>query len=194
MLWVLDDRTIGLLIKSKKPTVFSSLSGIHPLLNEAETTGRCIRLEDEYGRMPSDAAAAADIAIGISISSAVTEAVLAGCRGVHLDLANAHWHEFYQWGYGRIIFNDMEQMMSALVEFKECPQRRPEFGDWTPFLDHLDPFRDGQAGKRIGTYMRWCLEGFDKDLDRDQVLHRANSMYADQWGGDKIIDMHSYGN
>jgi hypothetical protein len=60
-------------------------------------------------------------------------------------------------------------------------------GDWTPFLDRLDPFRDGHAGERMGAYLRWCLDGFDDGLDRDEVIRWASEKYKDQWGSDKAV-------
>lgn len=60
-----------------------------------------------------------------------------------------------------------------------------EIGDWSPFLDRLDPYRDGRAGERMGTYLRWCLEGFDAGLDRDNVIRQANAKFNVRWGHDK---------
>lgn len=188
--WVIEDPEVGLIIKSKKPHVLDALPEIHDLLASAENTGRCIQLDNVYGRLPSDAAYGANIAVGIGISSAATEAVItAGCRGVHCELTGLHSHLYYQWGYGNVIFDDLDRLIMALKRYKENPENEPELGDWSSYIDKLDPFRDGRGGERIGTYMRWLLDRFDKGNNRDQAIQYANTLYVKQWGEDKVIDM-----
>ncbi|NQT30396.1 MAG: hypothetical protein HQ596_07475 [Candidatus Saganbacteria bacterium] len=184
--WLLEDPDIGIIIKSKKPSVLSNLPRVLSLLNRAEATGRSIRLERYFGRLVMDASAASDMVIGIGISSAVVESVIAGCRGIHCDLTPLRAHEYYQWGYERIIFDNLDRMMGALKKYKEDKISNARLGDWTPFLDELDPFRDGRAGERMGTYMRWLLEGFDAGFPRQSVLRGANAKYAEKWGDQNI--------
>ena len=188
--WVIEDCEVGLIIKSKKPQVLDALPEIHDLLASAKTTGRCIQLGNIYGSLPSNAARGVNIAVGIGISSAVTEAVIAaGCRGVHCDLPGLPSHLYYQWGYEKIIFDNIDKLIMALKRYKKNPENEPELGDWSSYIDKLDPFRDGRGGERIGTYMRWLLEGFDEGNDRDNAIRYANDLYARQWGEDKVIDM-----
>ena len=183
--WLLADASLGIVIKSKKPAVLNGLPQVLPVLAKAKATGRCVCLEEEFGRLPVDAALAADMSVGIGISSALVEAVIAGCRGVHCDLTGMRSHEFYDWGYGRLIFDDLERLTDAMKGHKSDPANST-LGDWAPFLDRLDPFRDGRAGERMGVYLRWCLEGFDEGLDRNTVISRANGKYKVQWGDDMV--------
>ena len=187
--WILDDSTIGLVIKSKKPAVIDNLPMIHPLLNKALKTDRCIKIENELGRFPSEASSGADMAIGCGISSAVIEAVIGGCRGIHYDMTNLKNHEFYKWGYEKVVFDDLDRMMASLKKYKENPHSNSELGDWTPYLNELDPFRDGRGGERMGTYMRWLLEAFDKGKNRDEAMQYANKLYTNKWGNDTITNM-----
>ena len=187
--WVLEDREVGLIIKSKKPLVLDSLPEIHNLLKRAKETGRCIQLDNVYGRLVSGATYGADIAVGIGISSAVTEAVIAGCRGVHCDLNGNYSHLYYRWGYGKVVFDDINQLMMAMRKFKEEPESEPHFGDFSPIIDQLDPFQDGRAGERVGTYIRWFLEAIEAGKDRNIAIQLTNERYADAWGEDKIIPM-----
>lgn len=187
--WVIDDRTIGLIIKSKKPIVLNSLPEIKDLLKQALDSGRCVRMHNEIGRLPSDAAHVADIAVGIGISSAVVESVITGCKGVHCDFTGLRTHIFYTWGYQKIIFDDIDMLAMALKRYKEDPEDEPYLGDWSPYIDKLDPFRDGRGGERMGTYMRWLLESFDRGDKRDEAIQYANTLYANQWGEDKVIEM-----
>ena len=152
-------------------------------------TGRCLVLAESLGRLASDAAHPADIAVGIGISSAVIEAVIAGCKGIHYDVSGLQSHTFYKWGYKKVIFDDIDKMMVSLKRYKENPNNEPELGDWSLHLDELDPFRDGRGGERIGTYIHWLLEVFNKGGSRDEAIQYANKLYSEQWGGDKIISM-----
>jgi hypothetical protein len=185
--WLLEDPNLGIVIKSKKPSVLQRLPRALPILERAEATGRCIRLGNEFGRLPVDASFASDISVGMGISSAVIEAAIAGCRAIHCDLTHLRSHEFYEWGYERILFDDLDRLLAVMKVHKSNPAANPEFGDWTPFLDRLDPFRDGRAGERMGNYLRWCLTGFDEGMDRNKVILRANEKYRDQWGSDKTL-------
>ncbi|MBI1811747.1 MAG: hypothetical protein HY035_10580 [Nitrospirae bacterium] len=183
--WVLEENTLGLAIKSKKPYILETLPNIRSLLKSAEETGRCIRLPFSY--FPSTTAQIADMVVGLSISTAATEAVIAGSRGIHYHSKFPRTHEYYKWGYGKLVFDDLDLMMKALKGYKADKSSNPELGDWTPYLDLIDPFRDGRAGERMGTYFKWCLEGFDAGLNRNDVIKQANEKYASRWGDDKVI-------
>ncbi|MFZ3122418.1 MAG: hypothetical protein WA104_03510 [Thermodesulfovibrionales bacterium] len=187
--WLIKDREIGLIIKSKKPQILHGMAEINTLLNTAKSTGRCIVMDNVYGRLPSEAAFAADMAVGIGVSSALSEAVIAGRRGVNCDLTKVHSHPYYQWGYNKIIFDDIDKLMDVMRRFKEDPESEQGFGDFSAVIDRLDPFRDGQAGKRVGTYMRWFLEAIDAGNGRETALQLVNERYAAEWGRDKVIEM-----
>lgn len=189
--WMLEDEGVILIIKSKKPVILNKLQEIHGLLNRAKATKRCIIMDNVFGRLASDAAYGADIVVGIGISSAVTEAVIAGYRGVHCDLTALHSHPYYEWGYGKVIFDDIDELMKALRQFKENRQGEPNLGDFTHLLYQLDPFRDGKAGRRVGTYMRWFLEAVDVGNGRDAAMQITNEKYVERWGKDKVIEMRS---
>ena len=138
-------------------------------------------MDNVYGRLPSEAAFAADMAVGIGVSSALSEAVIAGRRGANCDLTKVHSHPYYQWGYNKIIFDDIDKLMDVMRRFKEDPESEPGFGDFSAVIDRLDPFRDGQAGKRVGTYMRWFLEAVDAGNGRETALQLVNERYAAEW-------------
>ena len=187
--WLLEDKTLGLIIKSKKPLVLNRLPSVVPVLERAKATARCIRLEREFGRLPIDASAASNMAVGIGISTAVIESVIAGCRGIHCDLKHFRSHEFYKWGFEQIIFDDLDRLIASLKQYKENPSKNPSLGDWTPFVNDLDPFRDGQAAQRMGTYLMWAMEGFDEGKNRDEAIAHANNLFSRKWGKDKIINL-----
>jgi len=187
--WLIEDSEIGLIIKSKKPQILPGMAEISGLLNAAKSTGRCIVMGDVYGRLPSEAAFAADMAVGIGISSALSEAVISGCRGVYCDLTKSYSHPYYEHGYKKIVFDDINELMEIMRRFKQDPESEPHFGDFSGMLNQLDPFRDGQAGKRAGAYMRWFLEAVDSGRRREDALQSANERYSAAWGADKVINM-----
>jgi len=186
--WVLEDESFGLLIKSKKPHVLAALPDVQDLLARAVATGRCVRLPNERGRLPSEVSGGADMVVGIGISSAVAEAVIAGARGVHYDITRLYSYDYYDWGRDRLIFDDLQRLLNSLKEYKDNPQLHSGLGDWSEYIDLLDPFRDGGAEERMGSYLRWCLQSFQDGLGREQVVREANRRYRERWGDDKVIE------
>lgn len=187
--WLIQDKEIAIVVKEKKSLYLNQLRGVHDLLYEAKKTGRFIRLENVLGRLPSDASRMADVSVGIGISSAITEIVIAGYKGIHCDLEGHQSHPFYRLGYEKIIFNDIDRLIIALKQYKEDPENEPKLGDWSFYIDTLDPFRDGRGGERVGSYIHGLLESFDKKESRDEAIQYANNLYTRQWGEDKVIDM-----
>lgn len=187
--WILEDPTFGIVIKSKKEHILEELPEVLPVLEKAKATGRCICLGDVNGRLPVDASLATDMAIGIGISTAVIESAIAGCRGIHCDLSCLNSHEFYKWGNEKIIFNDLDKMVNKLKQFKEDKNSCSDLGDWSPFYDKLDPFRDGRAGERMGQYIKWLLDSFDKNGKSEDAIKYATECYRKEWGEDKVMDM-----
>ena len=53
-------------------------------------------------------------------------------------------------------------------------------------LDEIDPFRDGRAAERIGTYLKWLLDDFKVGLPREIAMGNAAERYCKIWGKDKI--------
>lgn len=189
--WVIEDPTLGVITKSKKPVVLEDLPELEELMGQAVSTGRWINLTDVFGRLPSDASRAADISVGIGISSAVTEAVAAGGRGVHCDLRTMRSHPFYQWGYEKVVFDDLDRMMDAFKCYKADPAAIVGFGDFSNHMDQIDPFADGRSGERAGTYLRWLLEAFDQGKDQENALRHANQQFTTAWGDDKVMTTNS---
>ncbi|PIQ96716.1 MAG: hypothetical protein COV67_08050, partial [Nitrospinae bacterium CG11_big_fil_rev_8_21_14_0_20_56_8] len=94
---------------------------------------------------------------------------------------------FHSLGPNRCVFYSEASLKKAIQEYIQDPGSNPELGDASPVLDSLDPFRDGQAGRRMGEYMEWYLQGLDQSLDRETALRQASRNYADKWGEDKVV-------
>lgn len=194
--WVLDDRQVGILNKSKKSLdlIMGQMPDIHELMAKALDTGRWVNLDNPFGRLPSDASRAADMSVGIGISSAAIEAVAHGGKAVHCDLSAIRSHSFYQYGYEKIVFDDLDRLLGALKRYKFDSASESELGNFAGIMDQVDPFHDGCGSERVGTYICWLMETLDLGHSRDEAITRANERYGEIWGADKMIspqDLHS---
>ena len=184
---------LGLVIKPKTPrTLRRRLGPVAQLLTRAEATGRCVVLESGQvqGSFPPAAAAlAADVLVHghLWAATAGVESALAGVPTLIMDREGWPVSPFYRLGAGRVVFTEWEALWDACLEHWRLPGGIPGFGDWSPMLDELDPFRDGRAAERMGTYLQWLLEGFDAGLDRAAVMADAAERYAARWGRGNVM-------
>jgi hypothetical protein len=192
---VLAEPWFGLVIKPKTPrTLRRRLGPVAEMLERAEATGRCYMYEGgaiQGWYPPAAAALAADIAIHghLCAATAAMEAALAGVPTLLLDREGWPVSPLYRLGLGHVVFKDWETLWQALVEHWASPEGIPGFGDWSPMLDELDPFRDGRAAERMGTYIQWVIEGFKSGLDREAVMADAAERHCALWGRDKVTEV-----
>jgi len=179
---------LGLVVKPKMPsTLRYRLGPVARLLERALATGRCEVYESglvSSSDPPMAAALAADLMVHGHLCSATAgvEAALAGVPTLLLDEEGWSVSPLYRLGVGRVVFNDWDTLWRACQEAWQRPGGVPGFGDWSSMLDELDPFRDGLASQRMGTYLQWVLEGFKAKLGRETALADAAERYAAQWG------------
>jgi len=189
---VLANPWLGLVIKPKVPaTLRRRLGPVAELLRRAEATGRCVVYESGavHGSYPPAAAAlASDVVIHAHLcaGTAAMESALTGVPTLLMDGEGWAASPLYRLGPG-VVFTDWEALWKACEAHWRRPGGVPGFGDWTPMLDELDPFRDGRAAERMGTYLQWLLEGFRANRPRDAVLADAAQRYGQRWGADKIL-------
>lgn len=188
---VLSDPTLGLIVKPGYPrTLFSRLPQIRPLADRAKATGRCVFLDEGTvvtDVLPTEAAQAADMAVGFLFSgTAIMESYLSGTPSVYLDLEKLVHRPEYQWSH-RVVYESLEDLWSAIREYRRDPAAHPEFGDLSPTIDDRDPFRDGRAALRIAEYIRWLLESLNSGNSRGSAIAEATRKYRERWGGDKIV-------
>lgn len=200
---VLKNPWLGLVIKSKKPfALYKSLGSVAKTLERAIKTGRCyvfdqrnwegLKILHAHGSYPPAVAAlASDITIFDNVCSgtAAIESALAGVKTLLLDFEGWHTSPFYKLGVGRVIFNEWDDLWKACVEYFHSNGKNSGLGDWEPMLNELDPFRDGKAAERIGTYFKWILDGFREGMGRDAILADAAERYCKIWGNDKIVEI-----
>lgn len=189
---LLGESDFGLVLKPKVPsTLVKRLGPVGELLGRAVATGRCHVYEEgvlQGSAPPAQAALSADLAIHGSVASgtAAVEAALAGVPTVLLDDDGWKTSPLYKLGKGRVVFDDWEALWHTWKENRTRPGAVPGFADWSPILDEIDPFRDGRAAERMGTFLKWMIEGFSAGQSREAVLARAADRYRRTWGEDKI--------
>lgn len=185
--WAREDSTVGFLIKPKKREFFDRLDRIPGRLDKLAAERRCFVLGDRASVLPSTVAMAADVSVGIGISSAVTEALISAQRAVYCDVTGFREAPHYEWAPGRVLFSNPEETVGALRAFRRGEDEARHVGDPGEHLEKLDPFRDGKAGARagwaIGELLRLLERGVTPAAAREEVARR----YADRWGDATLI-------
>ena len=193
---VLSTPWLGVVFKPKlASTLRGRLGGVAELLASAEKTGRCYIYEDS-GRYttsapPVLAGLSADICIHghLSAGTAALECVLEGLPTLLIDREGCPNSKLYELPEGKVVFKSWPETIEAVMEHFKAPQGIPGFGDWSPIIDELDPFRDGKAAYRIGTYLHWLIQGFEKGMEREEIMADAAERYKKQWGADKVLSI-----
>ena len=185
--WLLEDPTLGIIFKPKKfVDLFDRIGSVSRLVEEARQTGRCVFLESDtiVGRIfPAEAALQADVCIGkLTGGTAALEARLAGIPTILVDTEGLSAHAFYRWGSQGVVFRSWADVRRAVEQFRRTPEMIPGFGDWSAGIQDLDPFRDGHATRRMGSYIGWLYEALARGASKQEALAIAAERYARQWG------------
>lgn len=192
---VLTHSWLGLVLKPKVPsTLRQRLGPVKQLLEEAVATGRCYLYEEgkvQGSYPPAVAGLSADITVHghLCASTAGLECALAGIPTLLMDREGWSVSPLYNLGLGRVVFQNWEHLWDRCLEHWENPQGIPGFGDWSPLLDQLDPFRDGRGAERMGTYLKWMIDDFKGGCDRETVMANAAERYGKIWGRDKVVSI-----
>jgi hypothetical protein len=190
--WLIDDPSLGILIKSKSGTWESVCEdGFGGLVQQAMDSGRIFVMDEKAS--PADAALLSDFAVGITGISAIAVAGLQGAKVLYIDYDKLNqgalkpYGIFHSLGPNRCVFYDMESLKNAVLGYAKNPESNPNLGDVSPILDQIDPFRDGKASQRIGEYVTWYFESLESNSSKKEALRIATEKYAEKWGADKVI-------
>ena len=179
--WLLADPSLGIVFKPKKAmNLFQRIQHAKGLVDEAMATGRCRFLMGETiigGIFPAEAALAADVCIG-KPGTAALESRLAGVRSLMLDIEGFRDDLYHSWGRGHVVFDDWPSLRDAVERFRAYPEAYPEFGDWSAGIEELDPFRDGNASRRIGLYIKLVYDSLNHGAGKEEALAEAAEQYA----------------
>ncbi len=169
------------------------LGKVSKLLDRALATGRCFIFEDggrhTTSAPPILAGLASDVCIHghLNAGTAALECALEGLPTILIDREGAPYSKLYELPKDKVVFQDWPSAIDALMEHFNSSDGIPDFGDWSSIIDELDPFRDGMAANRMGNYLKLLIDGYDKGLERDEVMAKAAELYAEKWGSDKIV-------
>ena len=191
---VLETPWLGVVFKPKSArTLRRRLGPVNQLLEEGIKTGRCIIFEGT-GRhttlaSPLVAGLAADVCIHSDLSSGTAglECALENKPTLLIDREGYPESKFYELPKEKVIFNNWEDTLDAVMEHFKTPNGIPGFGDWSPLLDEFDPFRDGKAAQRMGNYLNWLIQGFEQGHEKEKIMSDVAERYAKEWGSDKVI-------
>ncbi len=189
---LLENPSLGLILKAKVPrTLIRRLGPIAGLFERAKATGRCILIEGgalHGSHPPALAALASDVAIHgyLYSGTAGIESALAGVPTLFLDRQGWSLSSLYALGEGKVVFKNWNDLWQATKAYWEDPKSVLGFADWSHMINEFDPFRDGKAAERIGTYLKWINEGFESKLPREIILADTAERYGKLWGYDKI--------
>jgi hypothetical protein len=176
---VARDPSLGLILKPKDNNNLSQFPAIRSVVERLCVEGRCVVLDSTM--MAAEAALAADIVVGLGLSSAAIEgALLASKPGLHCDLSRKYDDRLYRWGYGRVIFDDPDRLLDAIEEHRRGNRR--DIGDHTAILAEIDPYQDGAGSSRIGEYLRWYWDSRAEGQTREAAVAYANVRYEERWG------------
>jgi hypothetical protein len=193
---VLNHQWAGLVLKPKNPiNLHQRLGEVAFLLEEVKATGRCYVFDVgpvQGSYPPAVAALASDVAIHEFLSSGTAglESALCGVPTLLLDREGWPLSNLYELGVGKVVFTEWQDLWEACNGYRKASGSFDGFGKWTPLLDEIDPFRDGRAAERMGTYLKWLMDGFRAGLPRNTIMADAAERYCQLWGDDKIAFIH----
>ncbi len=191
---VLEESWLGLVIKPKAPrTLNERLGPVADLLDRAKATGRChIYAEGSIHSIhpPALAAMSADVTIheNLAAGTAGIQSALAGTPTLLLDLDGWKVSDLYRLEVGKVVFLSWDSIWEACLGQWEGGAING-FGEWGSILDDLDPFRDGRAAERVGTYLRWLIDSLVAGDSREKALVDAADRYRQAWGSDKVTEV-----
>jgi len=190
--WLMDDPTLGLVFKPKRSsTLFERISKISDLIESARSTRRCVFLTSDtvIGSIyPAEAALMSDLCIGkLRGATAALEAWRAGVPTLLIDTESIKWHPFYLWGYQNVVFDRWESLRDAVETFRAASDRccKP-LGDWSQGWQDLDPFGDGSASQRMGSFIQWTYEAIKQGQSQQTAISYAQRRFEQIWGSGHI--------
>jgi hypothetical protein len=181
-----------LFVKTKRAEIFNKTRRVIPTIDKYINRGKIVPFikdtDTNQSYKPALIALASDLVIGLGINSAATESQFAGVPSFHFDLSKTEDNRFARNGLGTIVFQSVESMREAIERQINLETALP-YDEIDHFYNDLDPFRDGRAAERIGSYMKWLLDGFNAGLSCENAIRDAAVRYCSEWGYDKVISL-----
>lgn len=154
LMLIVNDSSWGLVIKSQfqrhSPIQFPELAEWRAA---AESTGRYLELTHGTVRnivFPAEAALVSDVALGHAVgATAALESALSGTRTILLNPYGMKTENDALYAKADIVYPSLDAALEAVRDYREGKPERAGLGDWSSILPQFDPFRDGQAGRRL---------------------------------------------
>jgi len=188
-----EDPTLGLILKPKRAeSLRRRLGPTWERIEEALRSERCILLsgrppDERY--LPSAGAAAADLSINfLKGGTAGLESVLAGTPCLLMRRVKEDLGPYRDLPEGTVVFDSWPGLWQAVQKFRSQPNPS-SIGDWGPVLDQLVSMRDGRASERIGRYIAWLHQAFERGMNREEALRFAWEQYCGLWGDDLTFEI-----
>jgi hypothetical protein len=160
-------------------------------LERAIATGRCVLMSEgsfKTAAYPSEAAQAADMAVGLLLSgTAALEAWLAGVPTVMLDPDGLPTAAVSCAGAERSVFSSVQSLLDAIDQWRRDPGSRPGLGDLGRWAESRDPYHDGMASERIGSFLGSLRSALQSGLGPQDALGGAVEAHVARWGEDAAV-------
>lgn len=185
------DNEIGIIIKSKKNIIINKDKQLKKIILEAERSNRLLNVKDPFQTLPVYYSEVSDLTIGIGtfISSALMECVYNNDRCIYYDYGINYNNltDIYEDGINKFIFNDLDNMMNHIVEFKKKNATYSFLGDWSNYFNSIRSFNDNDGSLRISEYLRDLKFHLDTSMNKKQSITKANENYIKKYGDDKLL-------
>lgn len=168
-----------LFLKPKKQDHYWKIPKIVPELKPLMSSGRVRFFLGETLNekvTPAMIGMASDLLVGLGISTAVTEATLAGGVAVHLDPTGIKENPFVDRGDGHIVFHDPDQLCE-LIRQLILGKKVMENDRLREYYKEIDPFQDGCAVVRVGFLMKAFLRQVRMFQSKKQAITKAVKEY-----------------
>ncbi|MBF0216006.1 MAG: hypothetical protein HQL30_03315 [Candidatus Omnitrophica bacterium] len=191
--YVFKTPEVGLICSPKNASgLVERLPGLRGPLEKIKECGR-IYFDPGRGYKPNvypvEYGKASDIVITLLAGGTVgLENLLAGNRTIFLDLEGCYEYPEYLWGKDVIVFDNIDVMLDKVEGLRNGRKDCLDIGDIKYYkdIDSRDPFRDGRAAERMGSYIGHLYEKMSSGNTRDTAISYANEKYVEKWGRDSI--------
>jgi hypothetical protein len=138
-----------------------------------------------------DAAFAADIVVGLGVSSAGFLTAVAGIRTIFSDpslAADSDYTDLLEsagWTRGINVFDQTSEVVAAIAQHRKSGGDTP-LGSLQHFTRQIDPFGDGDSAQRVGRFIRDFFRAIDTGSETPEAVELAAENYATVHGVNRV--------
>jgi hypothetical protein len=151
--------------------------------------GRCVVVDDAQNTSPAIAGYVADLCIGFHINSAAIVTAINGSISILWDVSGSTYHPLYKFNDAIIVYPNIKDIVSFLDRFATGKENSSDKVKRDRLLNKIDPFRDGKAAYRIGTFIKRFMDHMDSGLDKEEALAEVCNNYQQKYGEQSAINL-----